>query len=242
MIHTCFICLRRLAYAALVMSLTIAGGVSAQELNLFEGVENSDAPDQTQTRSNREERGVVTEPQFTLVGTSRIGNSWKATLRTRTGEAVTVEGTPDGRIPIPGHSGYHLTSVEGRRVAIEYPAAAGCTEFNEKGVNCASENLGSLSLTTAAPVLVANTERNGTENGRNGENRDNQEVQANGSAEDPANPFAAALRAAANQTPEDAANRRAEAQRFQMRRIDPSAVPPGQRLVRTPFGDRLIDE
>ena len=242
MIHTCFNCLSPRVRTALILSLALAGGVSAQELNLFEGVENSEAPDQLQTRSNREDRGAVTEPQFTLVGTSRIGNSWKAILRTRTGEAVTVEGAPDGRTPIPGHSGYHLTSVEGRRVAIEYPAAAGCTEFNEKGVSCASDNAGSLSLTTAAPVAVANAERtDGAENGSNAD-RSNQEAQANGSAEDPANPFAAALRAAANQTPEDAANRRAEAQRFQMRRIDPSEVPPGQRLVRTPFGDRLIDE
>ncbi len=240
MIRTCFCCLSNLAGAALILSLTAAGGVFAQELNLFEGVENESAPDQPQPRRNREDRAAMNAPQFTLVGTSRIGNAWKATLRSRTGETVVVEGAPDGRVPIPGHAGYHLTSVEGRRVALDYPANAGCTEFNDKGVSCTSDNVGSLSLTTAAPVVVADADRNG--NGANGEGRNNDEAAADGSAEEPANPFAAALRAAANQTPEDAANRRAEAQRFQMRRIDPNEVPPGQRLVRTPFGDRLIDE
>jgi len=236
MIRNCFSCLGILAGAALILSLT-AGEVFAQELNLFEGVENSQAPDQPQPRRNREDRAAMNEPQFTLVGTSRIGNSWKATLRTRTGETVVVEGAPDGRVPVPGHPGYHLTGVEGRRVAIDYPASDGCTEFSEKGVSCTSDNVGALSLTTAAAVVVAEADRNG-----NGDRRNNEESQADGSAEEPSNPFAAALRAAANQTPEDAANRRAEAQRFQMRRIDPSEVPPGQRLVRTPFGDRLIDE
>ena len=240
MTRTCFSCLGNLAGAAVILSLTTAGGVFAQDLNLFEGVENQSAPDQPQQRINREDRAAMSEPQFTLVGTSRIGNAWKATLRTRTGETLVVEGTPDGRVPIPGHAGYHLTGVEGRRVAIDYPANAGCMEFNDRGVSCGSDNGGSLSLTTAAPVIVQETDSNG--NGGNAERRSNGEVPSDGSAEEPLNPFAAALRAAANQTPEDAANRRAEAQRFQTRRIDPSEVPPGQRLVRTPFGDRLIDE
>jgi len=242
MTRTCFSCLRNLTGAALILSLTTAAGVFAQELNLFEGVENSATPEQPQPSRNRGDGASATEPQFILVGTSRIGNSWKATLRTRAGETVVVRGPPDGNVPIPGHAGYQLTGVEGRSVAIDYPANAGCTEFSDKGVSCTSDNAGSLSLTTAAPMAVAITdaERNG--NGGNAESRNNDEAQPDGSAEEPANPFAAALRAAANQSPEDAANRRAEAQRFQMRRIDPSEVPPGQRLVRTPFGDRLIDE
>ena len=30
--------------------------------------------------------------------------------------------------------------------------------------------------------------------------------------------------------------------RFQPRRIDPADVPPGMRVVSTPFGDRLVEE
>lgn len=241
MIRTCFSCLRTTG-AALILSLTTASGVFAQELNLFEGVENSAASELPQPGRNREDRTSATEPQFILVGTSRIGNSWKATLRTRMGETVVVKGQPDGRAPIPGYTGYQLTGVEGRRVAIDYPANAGCTEFSDKGVSCTSDNAGSLSLTTAAPVAVAVADDERNANGGNGESRNNDESQPDGSAEESVNPFAAALRAAANQSPEDAANRRAEAQRFQRRRIDPSEVPPGKRLVQTPFGDRLIDE
>jgi hypothetical protein len=33
-----------------------------------------------------------------------------------------------------------------------------------------------------------------------------------------------------------------EGERFRPRRIDPSDVPPGARLIRTPFGDRIITE
>jgi hypothetical protein len=229
--------LKTLAGTALLLSLIISTEIAAQELNLFEGVQNGELPEQVEPRRNREDRGI-NEPVFTLVGTSRIGNTWKATLRTRSGDTVAVRGASEDRTPIPGHNGYFISNVEGRRIAIAYPAGAACTEFNERGVSCVSGNFGSLNLTTGAPIAVTETaSRNG-----NGDRRNNEDVPEEGTAEEPSNPFAAALRAAAGQAPEDAANRRAEAQRFQMRRIDPSEVPPGQRLVRTPFGDRLISE
>jgi hypothetical protein len=236
MIRTSYGCLKTLACAALILSLTTSAEVLAQELNLFEGVQNAELTEQVEPRRNRDDR-ATNEPQFTLVGTSRIGNSWKAMLRTSSGDTVAVRGASEDRIPIPGYNGYFISNVEGRRVAIAYPPGAACADFSDKGVLCTSDSSGALSLTTAAPVIVADNGRNG-----NGDRRSNEETPVDGSAEEPSNPFAAALRAAANQTPEDAANRRAEAQRFQMRRIDPSEVPPGQRLVRTPFGDRLIDE
>jgi hypothetical protein len=56
----------------------------------------------------------------------------------------------------------------------------------------------------------------------------------------PQNPFAAALRAAREREEPDAAASRAEEQRFRPRRIDPEDVPEGYRLVRTPFGDRVV--
>jgi hypothetical protein len=58
------------------------------------------------------------------------------------------------------------------------------------------------------------------------------------------NPFAAALRAAAQNERAGNAGQRGpfNAERFQPRRIAPEDVPPGMRVVRTPFGDRLVEQ
>ena len=68
-----------------------------------------------------------------------------------------------------------------------------------------------------------------------------QEEAAEEAAEEPTNPFAA-LRARAvenGNAPEPATNSRRS---FTPRRIDPADVPPGMRVVSTPFGDRLVPE
>jgi hypothetical protein len=66
------------------------------------------------------------------------------------------------------------------------------------------------------------------------------------------NPFAAALRAARERAESEGMPLEVmevmevvevvEGERFRPRRIDPSDVPPGARLIRTPFGDRIITE
>jgi hypothetical protein len=220
--------------------------IQAQELSLFEQIETQEQQVRPDPRPTPNERAGNGEPEFTLVGTSRIGNKHRAVLRTRSGELVTVQGGPESTVQIPGHAGYRVTSVQPREVSLAYPSGAACMSYEDRGVSCSSASLASLSLTTAAPVQVAEPVAGTNPRGRAArlaeEALQAAAQEAGGDGSEATNPFAAALRAAANESAEDAASRRAEAQRFQMRRIDPSQVPPGQRLVRTPFGDRLIDQ
>ena len=53
----------------------------------------------------------------------------------------------------------------------------------------------------------------------------------------PINPFEALRSRAQNGAPPPE-----RPDRFQPRRIDPADVPPGMRVVSTPFGDRLVEE
>ena len=56
--------------------------------------------------------------------------------------------------------------------------------------------------------------------------------------ENRANPFDAIRRSAENGIP---APSRRGSEGFRPRRIDPADVPPGMRVVSTPFGDRLVE-
>ncbi|MGJ8688764.1 MAG: hypothetical protein ACSHXZ_04510 [Gammaproteobacteria bacterium] len=216
-----------------LLTLTCSAGL-AQDLNLFEPVEipnNASSPDSIQAR---EQRNLPNAPTFTLLGTSRIGSKLKASLVNNTGEVIQVVMTDADSTPIPGHSGYNLVRVDSRTVAISQPTNTPCVAASDKGVECSSDGLAQLSLTTAAPIAVAPTAVASADS--------NDEIAATAGEEEPDNPFAAALRAAAQN---DSATRgrggRAINERFEVRRIAPEDIPEGMRVVRTPFGDRLVE-
>ncbi len=231
----------RLIGASAAFLLLCTGQAVAQDLSLFEPLDNADTANNPVMRPGAYASASITEPEFTLVGSSRIGNKVKTTLRTRSGELLVVTGAPDSTMPIPGYGGYLLDNSQTRKVSVTLPASVDCVEFADRGVSCENQNTASLSLATAAPVIVVDRNRN---NQSDESNAAEGAVSENGTAaQDASNPFAAALRAAANnEVPEDVVNRRADSQRFQMRRIDPADVPEGMRLVRTPFGDRLVQQ
>lgn len=216
----------------LIMSL-VSASLSAQDLNLFEPVEipsSTSGPDSVQAR---EQRNLPNVPAFTLLGTSRIGSKLKASLVDNNGTVVQVLMTDEESTPIPGYAGYSLVRVGSRSVAIHQPASTPCIDASDKGVECSSDGLAQLSLTTAAPIAVAPTAVASAES--------NDEIAA-ASEEEPDNPFAAALRAAAqNESATRGRGGRAINERFEVRRIAPEDIPEGMRVVRTPFGDRLVD-
>ncbi len=227
-----------LATAALVPFLLAASQLlSAQDLSLFEPVVNEVRIDNVEAQQNREQNAVATAPAFTLIGTSRIGGRYKATLASSSGKIVVVTGSPGSVQEIPDHPGYRLVDIGSRRVSIANPGASPCIAAADKGVTCGADGLSLLSLATAAPVPAAQNAEAATAY------NDSAAPQPGAI---PENPFAAALRAAAL----NEANAQAQApipitpgaERFQPRRIAPEDVPPGARVVRTPFGDRLVEQ
>lgn len=217
-----------------------------QAFNLFEGVDNGRADEENRRTPASRERNAVTEPEFTLIGTSRIGDRYSAILANRDGSEILVRAEKDSNAAVEGYSGFSVVNVSAGKVALQFPGGTPCVAFRDQGVSCnGSANIATLELTNLAPLAApADTdpavgEAPGTaENGEvivNAENGD-----------EPTNPFAAIRARALSNTngdnPAGAAQRNAQRRSFTPRRIDPADVPDGMRVVSTPFGDRLVED
>lgn len=214
-----------------------AGPAAAQDLELFEDVERT-SPGASQ-RGGRNGAGnaaapSLTEPEFVLIGSSRIGERRRVVLSHRSGVTVNVPVGAQGQTSIPGYEQFRIVTSEGGRVAIQYPAGSSCVEAADRGVSCdTAANIAWLSL-RPAPVpeqFVVDLEAGEAEDPDLADQaRDAREDLAR----DPNNPFARLRAEALGQDVPPAG-------RFRPRRIDPSEVPPGMRVVSTPFGDRLVE-
>jgi hypothetical protein len=216
---------------SLVLSLTVGGAaVQAQELSLFEPVESTGQPAPVDGAQSQPQRNLPATPVFTLVGTSRFGDRHRVTLATGNGETVQVALTPGQPQAIPDHPGYRVLLDGPRRVSVSASTGMACIPDPARGIACGADGTVQLTLRAAAPVVLAQGVADQAEQSR-GEA---------GADEVPDNPFAAALRAAAQNEANGQRGART-AERFQARRIAPEDVPPGMRVVRTPFGDRLVE-
>lgn len=201
-----------------------SAGDSSQALSLFEPVENaSSAENNAPNRPVRESRATISAPEFTLVGTSRIGNRYSAIVRHRDGDELLIRAGETGNTAIEGHGGYTVVDIASGSVSIRFPGNNACVDFSEQGVRCSSAgNIAELALATAEPL--------------EGETLDENQIEVESVPTDPANPFEV-LRNTANTLDGNAAGRR-----FVPRRINPEDVPEGMRIIATPFGDRLVEQ
>lgn len=194
------------------------------EFALFESLDGatnnnaSDVPGASNANS-AVSRATQATPAFVLVGTTRIGDAQSALLRHLSGEVIRVPLTGTSN-PIPGHELYTVVDRQSGQVSVRYPAAIPCGDFPDQGVDCdANTNIATLSLTTARAVITETAA---------------EETQAP-EAETIRNPFEAIRERGRIGDPNQPA-------RFQPRRIPPEDVPPGYRVVSTPFGDRLVEQ
>ena len=217
-----------------ILGLVLTGIGYSQQLNLFEEIETSNNPsEQARTRTTAEGRSRSASPEFTLVGTSRLGSKYSAIIQRRGGDIVVVKTGAGSSTQIPGYAGFSIVDIRGGRASIIYPENVPCVEFLERGVSCdVAANIVVLSLANGEPLA---SERNQTSTNQTGEARINEEE----TGETPVNPFEA-LRTRANNTTGNSAS--SGNQQFSPRRIAPEDVPPGMRVVSTPFGDRLVEQ
>ena len=232
---------RQSAAAALVaLSLIASPAVlaqSAQRLSLFDPVDaGASAAGQAATVTNTPATpGAIA---FVLIGTSQIGDRYRARLRNTAGETVTVDLNPQGSTPVPGYPGFEVSRVNARELVVQHPSSSPCMGSQDQGVSCTDSHQSRLELATAAAVVRAEAPDPNIETGEVAQNNASAE-----SGTPPENPFAAALRAARERGEQvDPAVMRAEGARFRPRRIDPADVPPGAQLIRTPFGDRIVTQ
>lgn len=219
----------------LTMLASSATAQSAESLNLFEPVERQaqTAMEQVTLVPSAANAGSNAEP-FSLIGTSRIGNRWRALVRSPSGEVVSV--ALDANVPVvmPGYPGYMVSVANNRELVVLHPASSPCVERTDKGVSCTSGTEARLSIATATALAPAQP----------APSADATAVPEPIPSDAPVdNPFAAALRAARERAESEGVPvQMMDAERFRPRRIDPSEVPEGSRLIRTPFGDRIITE
>jgi len=205
---------------------------NTQDLSLFEGVEVTGGEASGANRTTRRPRDGVAGPEFTLLGTSRIGSSYSAILRHRSGNSILVRSQGNAATVIEGHAGYSVLSVGAGKLSLRYPVSVPCVEDAGLGVGCAAgPNTAELVLGTSAPLSRPAT--SGT-------------LELRDSAEQPptaqsANPFEAII-AAQRDDNDPAQDGRGSGERFVPKRISPEDVPPGMRVVATPFGDRLVEQ
>ena len=204
-------------------------GQASSDFSLFEPVDFSDSasPARGRRSSGVNAEARANEAEFALIGTFRIGGKNSVMLRHVSGAEFRVP-VEHPRTPIPGHEQYAIIGADRESISIQYPQSVACIEFLAQGISCdASRNVATLTLTTAKAIMpnLAQTEMLQSESEQEGDQLA------------PTNPFEALRNRAQNGEPPTE-----RLDRFQPRRIDPADVPPGMRVVSTPFGDRLVEE
>ncbi|MDG2140277.1 MAG: hypothetical protein P8K27_02155 [Gammaproteobacteria bacterium] len=204
-----------------------AGNILAQTLDLFEEIEINDEADRRRRENGPGSESNAIGPEFVLVGTSRFGARYAAFLKDREGVTRVVNsGEGVRRAFIPGHSRFELLEVKATEVSVRYPEEVPCVEFLERGIRCAAPDEAILTLINSKPLQsLGGVGLESVAGDKNGQNQEG----------DPVNPFAALLEQSANTD----AN---ESNSFVPQRIRAEDIPPGMRVVSTPFGDRLVEE
>ena len=205
-------------------------------LTLFEAI---DADEQNRNSANspnnrREQPGLGgadETPEFSLMGTTRIGAKHSVLLLHKSGAPISLE--VENRVnngagtPIPKYETYALIGSANGEVIVQYPPSRPCRASEAHGITCDAEaNRAILALAAADPLPVRVIE-------------EIPEVIAEES-EPPPNPFEALRQRAANGQASDVISAE-DQRRFRPRRINADQVPDGMRVVSTPFGDRLVD-
>jgi len=172
------------------------------------------------------------QKDFTIRGISRIGQKYAVVLQGPDNKQF-IEYWQSGNpaTPLKNHAQHKLLKVTSRGVTIGYPSDAPCQKSkDDKGLTCSQNgHTGTVSLVHRKAIAVATPTPPVNANPNN----------------NPVNPFEAALKRQREQeTAQANNNQNAQNNRptFQPKRIKPEDVPPGMRVVRTPFGDRLVPQ
>ena len=205
---------------------------SAQDLTLFEEIESNNVnKEEGRARSVRRDSdgNIITGPEFTLIGTTRIGENFLAVVEDQVGEIISVSVSGGAESSIPGYLGFQVVEIGSGKVVIRYPDSLSCTEFKSQGVSCDAPDIARLQLANGEPL--ESSVNSMTLNSPNSSG-----AASSMDGETSPNPFEALLERASNPEAE------VDTSAFTPRRINPEDVPPGMRVVSTPFGDRLVEE
>jgi len=167
------------------------------------------------SRQKHKPKRLPPQKDFVLQGTSRFGSRRAAVLKGPDNKPFIQYFENNTRTPLDleGFEEYYLVSVKAREVQIEYPADFPCHKDKpKKGLRCEKRDNGKT-------VAILNLKRN----------------------EALAAPKASHKKTAKKSSKEEQQKKRKELYKnFKKRVIKDEDVPAGMRVVRTPFGDRLV--
>lgn len=212
-------------FGLVIVSLIFSFNTHAQELSLFEDID-ADNEQSRRDSSPRSNDGLNSnDPILTLIGISRIGDTYSVILKDAKDKAISLRTVPDIiNVVVTGYPGYSISEISTAGVNLIYPENSSCGESLAKGVRCLDDRVARLTLAKMEPLQIAV----GNEAESTLANEED--------AEAPINPFEAIARRSRNPESDTTEN-----QQFRPRRINPEDVPAGMRVVSTPFGDRLVE-
>jgi hypothetical protein len=222
--------------------------VVAQALSLFDTSQGQEA----QVQGPRPSFVVSAQgaaPQFALRSTSRFGDEYLAVLVDGAGNPIDVRWRSGQQVALPQQPGYAVVNVSASALTLQQPADQPCQPDDARGIRCLDAQTALLSLATLSPVQPAVVPgREGLMGPQPAISTNDADVVLDSAGNAVfVNPFSGAVMAPDVPTPEQlqaraqrAQTRAQRLQQFPVERIADDQVPPGMRLVRTPFGDRLV--
>ncbi|RKZ51643.1 MAG: hypothetical protein DRR16_00970 [Candidatus Parabeggiatoa sp. nov. 3] len=164
------------------------------------------------SRQKHKPKKLPPQKDFVLQGTSRFGSRRAAVLKGPNNKSFIQYFENNTRTPLKGFEEYYLVSVQAREVQIEYPADFPCHKDKpKKGLRCDK-------IANGKTVAILNLKRN-----------------------EALPPPKASPKKTAKKSKVDEQKKRKELYKnFKKRVIKDEDVPAGMRVVRTPFGDRLV--
>ncbi len=187
------------------------------------------------------------QKDFTLRGTSIIGDHRAAMLQAPDGKEIIQYLEDNKPTLIKDYKEFTLLTVEGRKVTIKYPDDSPCrTPSPEKKLQCSADQ---KTATLELMVLGALPPQPPMMPPQPPPPQPTAMTPPPQNPPTPFNPFAAAVQQQQNLSPEEQKRRQEEQQRraelyknFKRQVIKDEDVPPGMRVIHTPFGDRLVPD
>ncbi|MDC0221799.1 hypothetical protein OAL54_08700 [Gammaproteobacteria bacterium] len=221
------------SFFTITLTFFLSSFGEAQTLSLFEELDDNGS-DTPRGRRGRAPDGSPTSglpEELILLGTTRIGDHFSVMLRDSRGNSINVRKPLASDVVLPDYPGYIIENAESGRVSVRYPESIFCVESEENGVRCLDSNTAVLSLTNREPLINSSfSDVNSFEDALLSSTNQTQEE------ESVVNPFEAMRRRSIDPDTDTQENTE-----FRPRRINPEDIPPGMRVVSTPFGDRLVE-
>jgi len=251
--------MKSLSLLPTVLAAALGSLAQAQNLTVFEALESSPELPLVPRTAQQAALSQNGNPAFTLRSISRFGDDYRGVLVDRNGNKVDVLWREGESMELPGMGGHVVVEANSRQLVVQHANSDSCVESKVSGVSCRGANLSVLTLATMSPLQATPQPQQGRGQTQipgqaQGQSRGrlpqgNSTVMLEGGEavvidqdgnQVLINPFVDATFAGPQPVDPAIAPRMNRGQLRNGERMDNEELPVGTRVVRTPFGDRLV--